>query len=175
MRVRESHKSHAAGELGYMLAGITAAENAHLQRQANALERQLLDQRFKGPAAIAADWRSALRKEGLVRVRLRGLASSWLWFAAELGPRLKLRMREVPTRSADNIGYDCVRGAAWQIGLEPGIEDIYCKVEGQKLEGAVARVPFAVMSAALDRILNRWREQRARASTLSGVGRRQRK
>jgi hypothetical protein len=175
MRVRESHQSLVAGELVYMLAGITAAENAHLQRHANVLERQLMEQRFKDPAATAANLRSALRKAGLVRVRLRRLASSWLWFDAELGPRLKLRLREVPTRSDDDIGYDCVRRAARRIGLEPGIEDIYSKVEGQKLEGAVAMVPFAVMSAALDRMLDRWREQRASASALNGVRRKQRK
>jgi hypothetical protein len=158
-----------------MLADITAAETVHLQPQANALERQLLDQRFKDPAATAADLRSALRKEGLVRVRLKRLTSSWLSIDAESGPRLKLRLREVPTRSDDDIGYDCVRGAARQIGLESGIEDIYRKVEEQKVEGGLAMAPFAGMSAAVDRMVDRWREQRARASALNGLGRKQRK
>jgi hypothetical protein len=54
-----------------MLEGISAAENDDLQRRANAVARRVFRRRIKAPAKTMADLRSALQKEGLVRVRIK--------------------------------------------------------------------------------------------------------
>ena len=172
---RDYHKSPAPGEISYMLAGITAAENGCLQRRANALERELSGRSIKDPAAIAADLRAALQKEGLIRIRVKRLNYSCLWIDARIGPKLNRRLRQARTRRVDEICHACFTRAARELGLRPGIEDIYSKVAGQKVEGAVAIVPFAVMSTALDRMVERWRERRARVSVLSGAGKNRRR
>jgi hypothetical protein len=109
--------------------------------------------------------RFALREAGLTRIRMTWLTCSSLWFCAEAGRKLKTLLRETKARSADDICYDCFTRAARKIGLKPGIEDVYAHVDGQKVEGTVDTVPFAVTSAAIERMVDRWRDQhRAKAS-----------
>jgi len=45
------------------------------------------------------------------------------------------------------------------LGPQPDIEDIYSNVKRRRVEDAVATVLFGVLSAALDRILDCWRDQ----------------
>ena len=142
-----------------MLEGISAAENDDLQRRANAVARRVFRRRIKDPARTASDLRAALRKEGLIRIRMTWLTCSSLWFEAEAGRKLKTLLRETKTRSADDIYYDCFTRAARKIGLKPGIEDVYAHVDGQTVEGTVDTVPFAVTSAAVTRMVDRWRDQ----------------
>ena len=148
-----------------MLGGITAAENDDLQRRANAVALQVFRRRIKAPAKTMADLRSALQDEGLARIRIRWFSCSSLRFYAEAGRKLKTLLRETKARSADDIYYDCFTRAARKIGLKPGIEDIYAHVNGQKVEGTVDTVPFAVTSAAVSRVVDQWCDQgRARAA-----------
>jgi hypothetical protein len=142
----------------YMLEGITAAANDDLQRRANAVARRVFSRRIKDPARTASDLRSALREEGLIRIRMTWLTCSSLWFDAEAGRKLKTLLRETKASSADDIYYDSFSRAARKIGLKPGIEDIYAHVNGQKVEGTVDTVPFAVTSAAIERMVDRWRD-----------------
>lgn len=142
-----------------MLKGITAAENEYLQRKANALERELFRRRVKNPAQTALDLRAALREEGLIRIRMTWFTCSGLRFYAQAGRKLKTVLRDTKTHSADDIYYACFTRAARKIGLKPGIEDIYARANGQKVEGAVDTVPFAVATAAVFRMVDRWREQ----------------
>jgi hypothetical protein len=96
---------------------------------------------------------------------MTGLTCSSLWFGAEAGRKLKTLLRETKARSADDIYYDCFIRAARKIGLKPGIEDVYAHVDGQKVEGTVDTVPFAVTSAAVSRVVDQWCDQgRARAA-----------
>jgi hypothetical protein len=53
-----------------MLEGISAAEDAYLQRRANAVARRVFRRRIKAPAKTASDLRAALREEGLIRIRM---------------------------------------------------------------------------------------------------------
>jgi hypothetical protein len=92
------------------------------------------------------------------------LTCSSLWFEAEAGRKLKTLLRETKARSADDIYYDFFTRAARKIGLKPGIEDVYAHVDGQKVEGTVNTVPFAVTSAAVSRVVDHWRDQ-SRAKT----------
>jgi len=148
-----------------MLKGIIPAENDHLQRRANAVARRVFNRRIKDPAKTKADLRAALRGEGLVRIRMAWLTCSSLWFEVEAGRKLKTLLRETKARSADDIYYDCFTKAARKIGLKPGIEDVYAHVDGQKVEGTVDTVPFAVTSAAVSRVVDQWCDQgRARAA-----------
>ena len=148
-----------------MLQGISAAEDAYLQRRANAVARRVFRQRIKAPAKTASDLRSALQKEGLIRIRMTWLTCSSLRFDAEAGRKLTTLLRETKARSADDLCYDRFTRAARKIGLKPGIEDVYAHVQGQKVEGAVDTVPFAVTSDAIGRMVERWRDQhRAKAA-----------
>ena len=147
-----------------MLEGNTAAEEDYLQRRANAVARRMFSRRIKDPAKTKADLRAALREEGLIRIRMMWLTCSSLMFEAGVGRKLKTLVRETKARSADDIYYDCFTRAARKIGLKPGIEDIYAHVNGQKVEGTVDTVPFAVTSAAVERMVDRWRD-RGRAKT----------
>jgi len=148
-----------------MFKGISAAENDDLQRRANAVARRVFRRRIEDPARTASDLRAALREEGLIRIRMTWLTGSSLWFKAEAGRKLKTLLRETKARSADDIYYDCFTRAARKIGLKPGIEDIYAHVNGQKVEGTVDTVPFAVTSAAVSRVVDQWCDQgRARAA-----------
>jgi hypothetical protein len=142
-----------------MLKGITAAEDAYLQRRANAVARRVFRRRIKAPAKTMADLRSALREEGLIRIRMTWLTCSSLWFEAEAGRKLKTLLRDTKARSDDDICYDCFTKAARKIGLKPGIEDVYAHVDGQKVEGTVDTVPFAVTSAAVTRMVDQWCDQ----------------
>jgi hypothetical protein len=165
MSVRDIQKNHAPGGEPYMLEGISAAEDDYLQRRANAVARRVFKRRIKAPAKTEADLRSALREEGLIRIRMAWLTCSSLWFEVEAGRKLKTLLRETKARSADDIYYDCFTKAARKIGLKPGIEDIYAHVNGQKVEGTVDTVPFAVTSAAVSRVVDQWCDQgRARAA-----------
>jgi hypothetical protein len=149
----------------YMLEGISAAENDYLQRRANAVALQVFRQCIKAPAKTMADLRSALREEGLIRIRMTWLTCSSLWFDAEVGRKLKALLRETKGRSADDLCQDCFTRAARKIGLKPGIEDVYAHVDGQKVEDTVDTVPFAVTSAAIERMVDHWRDQdRAKAA-----------
>lgn len=148
-----------------MLEGITAAENDQLQRMANGLERRMFRQRIKALAKTLSELRLALRAEGLVRIRMTWLTCSRLWFDAEVGRKLKTLLGQTKALSADDICYDCFTRAARKIGLKPGIEDIYAHAKGQKVEGTVDTVPFAVTSDAVERMVDRWRDQdRAKAA-----------
>lgn len=142
-----------------MLKGTTAAENDYLQRRANAVARRVFRRRIKDPAKTASDLRAALREEGLIRIRMMWLACSSLMFEAGVGRKLKTLLRETKARSADDIYYDCFTRAARKIGLKPGIEDIYAHVQGQRVEGTVDTVPFAVTSAAVTRMVDQWCDQ----------------
>jgi hypothetical protein len=142
-----------------MLEGITAAENDYLQQRANAIERQVFRRRIKDPARTASDLRAALREEGLIRVRMKWFSSSSLRFDAGAGRKLKTLLRETKTLSADDICHGCFTRAARKIGLKPGIEDVYARVTGQKVEGTVDTVPFSVTSAAVERMVDHWRDQ----------------
>jgi hypothetical protein len=142
-----------------MLGGISDAEDAYLQRRANAVARRVFRRRIKDPARTASDLRAALREEGLIRIRMTRLTCSSLWFEAEAGRKLKPVLREIKARSADDIYYDCFTRAARKIGLKPGIEDVYAHVKGQKVEGTVDTVPFAVTSAAVTRMVDDWLDQ----------------
>jgi hypothetical protein len=113
---------------------------------------------------LASDLRAALREEGLIRIRMTWLTCSSLWFDAQAGRKLKTLLRETKARSADDIYYDFFTRAARKIGLKPGIEDVYAHVDGQKVEGTVNTVPFAVTSAAVSRVVDHWRDQ-SRAKT----------
>jgi hypothetical protein len=142
-----------------MLGGISDAEDAYLQRRANAVARRVFRQRIKAPAKTMADLRSALQEEGLIRIRLTWLTCSSLWFCAEAGRKLKTLLGKTKARSADDLCYDCFTNASRKIGLKPGIEDVYAHVQGQKVEGTVDTVPFAVTSAVVERMVERWRDQ----------------
>src|ERR1035437_8838351 len=164
-RPAPTNDAPAAGAEFYMLKGTTAAENDYLQRRANAVARRVFRRRIKAPAKTETDLRAALREEGLIRIRMTWLTCSSLWFEAEAGRKLKRLLRETKARSADDICYDCFTKAARKIGLKPGIEDIYAHVNGQKVEGTVDTVPFAVTSAAVSRVVDQWCDQgRARAA-----------
>ncbi len=139
-----------------MLDGITAAEDEYLQRRANALERQQFRRRIKDPAKTKADLRAALRKEGLIRIRMKPFATSGLIFHAEAGLMLKTQLRTTRTMTADEVLYGRITRAARKVGLKPGIEDVQAQVQGKAVEGFVNVVPFAGVTVALDRMLARW-------------------
>src|ERR1035437_9626720 len=106
-----------------------------------------------------ADLRSALQEEGLIRVHMNWFSCSSLQFYAEAGRKLKTLLRKTKARSADDLFCGCFTRAARKIGLKPGIEDIYAHVQGQKVDGSVDTVPFAVTSAAVTRMVDSWRDQ----------------
>ena len=161
---RASEKPDQSPEF-YMLEGISAAENDYLQRRANAVARRVFKHRIKAPAKTMADLRSALQEEGLIRVHMNWLSCSSLQFYAEAGRKLKTLLRKTKARSADDLCYACFTKAARKVGLKPGIEDIYAHVQGQKVEGTVDTVPFAVTSAAVEHMVDSWRDQdRAKAA-----------
>jgi hypothetical protein len=87
---------------------------------------------------------------------------------ARIGARLKAKLGKSRFISAnERLFGDFVR-AARKAGLRPGIEDIGVDVDGSGIEGSVSAVPMADSSAVLDRMVERWREQRrAKAASAS--------
>jgi hypothetical protein len=153
------------GPLPRMLKGITAAEDAYLQREANALARRMFRRRVKDPAKTLADLRARLRRAGWVQIKIRWSGSDTLVVDAGIGARLKAKLRESKFFSADERLFSGFLGAARKVGLKPGIEDLSVDLKGQRIEASVSAVPMADMSAVLDRMLDRWRDQdRARAA-----------
>jgi hypothetical protein len=103
MRVQDNQKSHATRGEFYILEGISAAENDYLQRRANTVPLQVFRRRIKDPARTEADLRSAFREERLIRIRMKWLTRSSLWFHAEAGQKLRTLLRKAKTLSADDI------------------------------------------------------------------------
>ena len=146
-----------AGPHHRMLDGITAAEDDYLQRQANGLMRRICERRIKSPAKTMARLRSALRAAGLIRIRTTWLGCSSVRVDAIVGRKLKAQLLAAEAHSADKICRDTFYRASRRIGLKPVIEDVYIRLDGQAVEGAVNTVPFAVTSKAVARMVDLWR------------------
>jgi hypothetical protein len=143
-----------------MLGGITAAENRDLQQRANAVEGRMFSRRVRNPAKVVAGLRSALRQAGWIELRLEWFGIGSLHVTARIGARLNAKLGKNRSISVkDRLLGDFVR-AARQVGLKPGVEDISVDVNGRRIEGAVSAVPMADSSAVLDRMVERWRDQR---------------
>ncbi|MCX6930788.1 MAG: hypothetical protein NT154_47435 [Verrucomicrobia bacterium] len=142
-----------------MLGGISDAEDAYLQRKANALERRMSRRRVNDPARTEADLRAALRRAGWVRISIEWLGTTRLLVNAEVGARLKAELCHARVLSADERLFGDFVGAARKVGLKPGIEDISVSAEGQRVEASVSAVPFSVTSAAVRRMVDHWRDR----------------
>lgn len=145
----------------YMLKGITAVENDDLQRMANALEGRLLRRRIKEPGRLLTNLRSALQSEGFVRVHVRW-SDTVLSFRAVLGCRKRALLRRLKVWRTDDVLYGHVTGAARRCGLDPRIEDIGVQQRKGRVEGTVSPVPFIIVSAAMDKMLDGWRATHGR-------------
>src|ERR1035437_5350081 len=143
-----------------MLKGITAAEDEYLQREANALKRRMFRRRVNDPAKTLADLRSRLRRAGWVHIEIHWSGNDTLMVNAGIGVRLKAKLRESKFFSADQRLFSAFLGAAREVGLRPGIEDINLDLKGQKLRALVSAVPMADSTPVLGRMIERWREQR---------------
>jgi len=143
----------------YMLKGLTAAKNDQLQRLGHAVERQLFRSRVKNPTKTLAGVCCALREAGWVRIKAKW-CDSLLAVGAKIGAERKRRLRRNKFLGADDCLLSDLMGAARQVGLQPGIEDIDVDVAGQKVLGTVSAVPVMAMDAALDRMLMRFIESR---------------
>jgi hypothetical protein len=142
-----------------MLKGITAAEDAYLQREANALARRMFRRRVKDPAKTLTDLRSRLRRAGWVQIKIRSSGSDTLVVDAGIGVRLKTKLRESKFFSADERLFSGFLGAAREVGLKPGIEDIGVDVKGQRIKALVSAVPMTDSTPVLGRMIERWRDQ----------------
>jgi hypothetical protein len=149
-----------AGPTRRMLAGITAEEDDQLQRGADAVERRMLGRRIKNPAKVVAGLRSALRQAGWIGLRLKWCGPASLLVTARIGARLKAKLGSSRFISVNERLFGDFIRAVRQVGLKPGIEDISVHVNGRRIEGAVSAVPMADSSAVLDRMVERWRDQR---------------
>lgn len=136
------------------------------QARANALEMRLFHKRVKHPGETLARFRSKLQAIGLTRVM-----ASWhgagARFQARVGMRLARRLRQTAQEERQEIVYARVLSAARRIGFEAGIEDCGVCLNRRNVSGHVSGVPFAVMTAALDKL---WLRSRARNPELDPVG-----
>ena len=129
------------------------------------MERRMFKRRVKDPAKTEADLRAALRRAGWVRISIEWLGTTRLLANAEVGEKLKAELCHARVLGADKWLFGDFVGAARKVGLKPGIEDISVNVEGQRVEASVSAVPFSVTSAAVERMVDHWRDQdRAKTS-----------
>jgi hypothetical protein len=154
----------------YMLRGISAAENDHLQRRADALERRMFRRRVENPAKLLAELRIALRQAGWIELRVEWFGTGSLLVTARIGARLSAKLGKNRSMSAKEWLFGDFVKAARQVGLKPGIEDIGVDLNGRRILGSVSAVPMADSSVVLDRMVKRWLEQRrAKAAPSRGA------
>lgn len=149
----QGSRSPHDGKLPFIMGGITAAEENRLQRMANNLERRLFRRRVIERDKLLSELRSALLREGMVRVCADWLGTDFV-FRAELGWKLKALLRSCKRLRRDDVLYGHVTRAARRCGLDSRIEDIGTWRRGNRVEGLVRPVPFTVVRIALDRILD---------------------
>lgn len=132
------------------------AIESDLQAKANEIERQMFKRRVKNPAQILTGLCSALQSFGLVHVNISwsGADAS---YHAHLGRRLAGHLCQHGRINRKQIVYRRVLSAARKIGFQPGIEDIGVWLRGHSVTGVIRPIPFASLTAALDRLLRSFR------------------
>jgi hypothetical protein len=142
-----------------MMEGLSADGDRHLQQMAARIEQRLFRSRVRQADRLLATFRSALRREGLIRVRAKWSGAD-LVFRAELGSKLKGRLLNMKLLSSQDLVNGCTVRAARRCELDPGIEDFAAWRHVNRLEGLVRSVPFRVVTRALDKMLNKWVAER---------------
>ena len=154
----------------YMFKGITREENHRLQVKANAVVRQLFRRRVKNPARLLSDFQSALGDEGFIRVKVTPVSDAGdMAFKAALGRKLKKRLSILKRLREEDVLYGAVTGAARRCGLDPRLEDIGIRLEGQRVFGSASAVPFIRQTRALDRAMDRTKPEQDRAKRKARV------
>jgi hypothetical protein len=144
----------------FMVKGVSAVENAELQRLGNAVEERLFKRRVKHPSRTLARVRSALRRMAWTHVRAQWCGTSSVQVRAEFGKRKTARMKTFKFLTTHDWLFSDLAQAAREVGFEPGIEDICINVKGRKIEAVASAVPLVVIDAALDKMMKRWRGSR---------------
>jgi len=139
----------------FMLGGITTEENNLLQRQANAAVAQLFRRRVKRPTKLVADFRSALRHWGFIRVEAKVWCQGIL-FRARVGSKLEPKLRPSKYVKHHDRLYGIATAAARRAGLDPRFEDIGVWRNRKQVEGYAQVVPLIEQGKAVDKVIADW-------------------
>lgn len=146
----------------FMLDGITAEENEHLQERARAAVTQLFHRRVKRPAKLVSDLHSALRLEGFVHVQVK-LVCQAIALRATMSKKLQTRLRPRKDFPKRDLVSGVVTVAARRSGLDPRMEDIAIQLVGDRVKAYVNPVPFIFEERLLDNVVAKWRKSKRRS------------
>ena len=112
-----------------------------------------------------SDFRIALRREELVRIRAK-LWCDRVSLQATLGKKLEARLRTSIRTSKywkdDELLYGVVTRAARRAGLDPRLKDVGAHLDGSRVEGYANPVPLIFQERAVDSVIAKWKSKRGR-------------
>jgi hypothetical protein len=145
----------------FMLKGISAEENDHLQERARAAVTQLVHRRVKRPAKVVSDLHSALRREGFVNVRVRFVCKA-IALQARMSKSLQNRLRPRTNLPKRDLVCGVVTAVARRSGLDSRMEDVAVQIAGSRVEAYVNAVPLVFEKSVVDKVVAKWRKSKQR-------------